>query len=170
MRFFGKLCGLAVMLFLVGCANSGSMSMRFQVGPDLGDPDFDESLALFRQQASKAKYPWGDVKFAPEAQLRRIGGGAGWLNVQRILVMDGGFILVSHNMIDDQFYSIVAITYENLSDFSMDAEDIASGSKRQDVKFSAAVEGGSKAVFDGMIVEPEASALLDFVSAKLEEK
>ena len=98
---------------LAGCANGGSM--RFEVGPDLDDADFSESLNevnLFLEYEIK-DYDYGEIKFAPAASLVVDGR---LYDVQRVLVMDGGLLWVSHNMIDDQFRAIGWLAWSNMAE------------------------------------------------------
>ena len=115
-------------------------------------------------------YSYGEVKFAPVASFSVENGRS--LDVQRLIVMDGGIFLVSHNMVDDQFYPVVWFAYKQITNFTVDAQDIASGRLSQAAKFSVKLPNQDNTMtFSGSMWEQErASELLAFVSAKLEEK
>ena len=163
--FIAILLLLSITLF--GCANGGSM--RFEVGPNLSDADFGDSLEKLHQFTSGMSYSYGEVRFAPVAWFSVNGRK---LDTQRLLVMDGGLFLVSHNMIDDQFYPVAYFAYSQISGFFVGSGDIASGSLSQGVSFSTTATSQEKAMnFTGTMWEGKrASELLAFVSAKLDEK
>lgn len=104
---------LMTLTMLAGCANGGSM--RFEVGPDMDDADFSESLTDFNYLTENVitDYDYGEIKFAPAAGLAVDGRK---YNVQRVFVMDGGLVWVAHNMIDDQFKVTGWLAWTNMAE------------------------------------------------------
>ena len=162
MRFFTA-CFMSILL--IGCANGGSM--RFERGPNLEDGDFNESLAKLSEFTGRMEYSYGEIRYAPVAQIKIVGGRT--LDVQRLLVMDGGLFLVSHNMIDDQFYPVAYAAYSQVSEFSVGDEVQGVIGSRHSVMFVADVHNSEEALtFEGDIWDNgQASEIAKFVNSRL---
>lgn len=152
-------------LFLLGCANG--MSMRFEVGPNMEDDDFAQSLTKLNEFTSRMSYSYGAIKFAPVAQFSVEGGEP--LDVQRLFVMDGGLFLVSHNMVDDQFYPVGYFAYSQIKQFSVDEKSYPKASHTTEI-ITVHPDTGESRTFKGVFWgRGEAEQLSAFVQSKLNQ-